>query len=214
MAEAAVRQRSTRQHWAAPGSRHDGVIRVLRVVLPVAIGMLTAFLAIAPLTTGKDLSFVLDKDKVAIASERLRVTSASYRGQDSKGQAFVLRAGSAVQHSSADPVVQLNSVTARLGLPEGPAVIAANQGRYNMDDEKMAIDGPVLFRSADGYRLHTSDVDIDLKTRKLASRGAAEGDMPLGTFSGDRMSADLNQRIVTLEGGARLHIVQGAAKGK
>jgi lipopolysaccharide export system protein LptC len=214
MSEAAISKRTARQNWAAPGSSHDSLIRVLRVVLPAAIGMLTAFLAVAPLTTGKDLSFVLDKDKVAVAKERLRVTAANYRGQDSKGQAFILHAGSAVQHSSTDPIVRLSTLTARLALPEGPSVLAANQGRYDMDNEKMAIDGPVLFRSADGYRLLTRDVDVDMKTRKLASRGPAQGSMPIGTFSGDRMTADLTQRIVTLEGRGRLHIVQGAAKGK
>jgi len=37
-----------------------------------------------------------------------------------------------------------------------------------------------------------------------------EGRMPLGTFRADRMSADLPERKVVLEGNARLHIDQGA----
>jgi lipopolysaccharide export system protein LptC len=36
--------------------------------------------------------------------------------------------------------------------------------------------------------------------------------MPLGTFSADRLSADLPERTVVLDGGARLHINQGALK--
>lgn len=213
MSEIAIRQQSARRRWAVPGSPHDTLIRVLRVVLPAAIGGLTALLAIAPLTTGKDLSFVLDKGKVAVAKERMRVVAANYRGRDSKNRPFVLSAGSAVQKSSADPVVRLNRLTARIAMDDGPAVIAANQGRYDMDNEKIAIDGPVLFRSADGYRILTRDVDIDMRTRQAASRGPVDGQMPLGTFSGERMTADLGRRIVRLEGGARLHIDQRAAKG-
>jgi lipopolysaccharide export system protein LptC len=82
-----------------------------------------------------------------------------------------------------------------------------------MDKEAVTVEGPVTYQSADGYRLITRDVNVDLKTRTMASEGAVEGRMPLGTFSGGRISADLPQRIVRLEGGARLHIVQGAARG-
>jgi lipopolysaccharide export system protein LptC len=212
MSEAADRSASERRRWALPGGRHDTVVRATRVVLPMGIGALIAFLSIAPLTMASDMSFVLDKNKVEVAKERLRVTEALYRGEDSKGQPFSLRAGSAVQLTSREPVVRLSDLSARLAMKEGPAVLEAGQARYDMDRESVAVDGPVTFQSADGYRLVTRDVDVDLKSRKVASRGTVEGRMPIGTFSGGRMSADLNARIVRLEGGGRLRIVQGAAK--
>lgn len=212
MSDVAKRRRNLRQIWALPGSSHDRVVRIARVILPAGIGVLTAFLAIAPLTMSSDISFVLAKDKVEVAKERMRVSQAVYRGEDSKGQAFALRAGSAVQATSRDPVVQLNDLSAQIALAEGPATLRANRGRYDMDSERVAIDGPVLFQSTDGYGLTTRDVTVDMKSRSLASRGAVDGKMPLGTFSADKMSADLSQRIVTLEGRARLHIVQGASR--
>lgn len=212
MSEAAVRSASARRRWALPGSRHDRVVRFTRTILPMGIGALIAFLSIAPLTIAGDMSFVLDKNKVEVAKERLRVTEALYRGEDAKGQPFSLRAGSAVQLTSREPVVHLRDLSARLAMTEGPAVLQANTARYDMDKEQVAVDGPVTFQSADGYRLVTRDVDVDLKSRDVASRGPVEGRMPIGTFSGGRMSADLNHHIVRLEGGARLRIVQGAAR--
>lgn len=212
MSELADRVRSERQLWAASGSRHDRLISVLRLILPIAIGALVILLALAPLTVGRDISFVLSKDRVAMARERLRVTTATYRGQDSKGQAFQLTAGSAVQTSSSDPVVKLNSLAAQIQLPEGPARIVANRGRYDMDSEKVAIDGPVHLRSADGYNIETRDVGIDLQTRKVASEGPVDGRMNIGTFTSDRFTADLNARVVVLEGRARLHIDQRQAR--
>lgn len=208
MSEIADRTRSQRQHWAAPGSSHDRVVRIARVVLPAGIGILAAFLAIAPLTMDGDISFVLAKDKVEMARERMRVTSAVYRGADSKGQPFQLSAGSAVQATSRDPVVKLSDMSARIQLDDGPATLDAGQGRYDMDSERVAVDGPVRFRSADGYQLATSDVTVDMKSRRMASRGAVTGQMPLGDFSADRMNADLAGRTVTLDGRARLRIVQ------
>lgn len=213
MSELADRARIERRSWAVPGSSHDRVIDTTRKLLPIGIALLIAALTVAPLTMGRDISFVLSKDRVAVAKERMRVTHAQYRGQDSKGQPFLIRAGSAVQRSSSDPIVKLADLSARIQLHDGPAAIAANRGRYDMERERVAIDGPVVFKTTDGYRLSTRDVAIDLQTRRLASAGPITGAMPLGTFRADQLRADLNRRVVTLDGAARLHIVQGRSRG-
>lgn len=184
----------------------------MRIALPLAITILALLLAAAPLTMGRDISFMLAKDRVEVAKERLRVTEAIYRGSDSKGQPFLLRAGSAVQVSSRVPVVQLNDLSARIMLTDGPAAIAARKGLYDMEKERVVVEGPIAFTTADGYRMVTRDVAVDLNSRRVASGGPVTGRMPLGSFSGDRLRADLNQRTVVLDGRARLHIVQGASR--
>lgn len=213
MSELADKARSERRLWAAPGSSHDKIIATARMFLPVGIVIMTGLLAFAPLAMGRDISFVLSKDRVAVAKERMRVTQAQYRGEDSEGQPFAINAGSAVQRSSSDPIVKLNDLSARIQLKDGPAAIAARRGRYDLDKDRIAIDGPVVFKTSDGYRLATRDVGIDLNTRSLASAGAVDGTMPLGTFSANRLRADLNRRVVMLDGRARLHIVQAQSRG-
>ncbi|PZU58221.1 MAG: LPS export ABC transporter periplasmic protein LptC [Sphingobium sp.] len=210
----AEQQRSALQHWALPGGSHDRLIGVLKSILPVGVGILTAFLATAPFTTGGEVSFVLDKNKVEVAKERMRVSEALYRGEDSKGQPFSLRAGSAVQKTSAVPIVDLNNLSARILLSDGPAVIDAGKGRYDMDTEKVAIDGAVQFQSAGGYRLTTRDVDVDLRQRRMHSNGRVDGRMPIGTFTADHLEADMAGRTVTLNGRARLRIEQNGLKGR
>jgi len=195
-----------------PGSSHDRVIGIARLVLPLAVGALTLALATAPLTSGRDISFVLSKDRVAVAKERMRVTEAVYRGEDSKGQPFSLTAKSAVQQTSTDPVVKLDQLFARIALEGGPATLVAPKGRYNLDNQKVALDGPVDFRSTDGYTLATHDVDLDMASRQLASRTPVTGTMPIGTFRADMMQADLDKHVVVLSGHAHLHIVQRRGK--
>jgi lipopolysaccharide export system protein LptC len=207
MSEIAQRLLSQRRAWAHPGSVHDRIVRTLSWLLPAGIGVLAAFLVLSPLFTGGEVSFLLDKNKVDVARERLRVESAEYRGEDLKGRPFRLQAGSAVQKSSAEPIVQLNTLSAEIQLQEGPARIDANQGRYDMDNRQLAIDGPIRFRAADGYTLDTHDATIDLRTRRMRSGGAVSGRTPTGVFSGNRMTADLEKRTVSLDGNARLRIV-------
>ena len=207
MSESGRRVRTARQVWAAPGSRHDRLIGIARIVLPGAIGVLAAFLVTAPLTAGGDVSFVLDKNKVEVAAERMKIQSARYMGQDAKGQPFRLTAGSAIQRSSAEPIVQLNQLAAAIQLPDGPATLEAKTGRYDMDSEQVTLDGALHFRGPNGYDLQTRDATVDLKQRTLASGGAVTGRVTQGTFSANRMRADLAERTVTLDGNARLRIV-------
>jgi lipopolysaccharide export system protein LptC len=211
MSEVAVRLRSQKRSWAHPGSSHDRAVRLALIGLPLGIAVLGAFLVIAPMTLSGDVSFVLDKNKVDVASERLRIEAANYRGEDQKGRPFHLHAGSALQRSSAEPIVQLNELGAELRLDDGPATLKANTGHYNLDTEQMALDGPINFQTADGYVLDTRDATIDLRTRRMRSEGAVSGRTPMGTFSGDRLSADLEQRTVSIDGNARLRILPNRA---
>ena len=212
MSDAARQERTARQRLAAPGSRRDTIMGILRVALPAGVGVLTAFLVMAPLTSAGDVSFVLDKNKVEVAAERLKLQAAQYRGTDAKGQPFTLNTGSAIQPTSAEPIVQLRDLSASLQLEDGPARLVAGRGRYDMDTEKMRVDGPIAFRGPDNYTLDTSDAEVDLQTRRLTATGPATGTVPQGSFSGDRMTADLEGRVVRLEGNARLRIVPGKAK--
>ncbi|MBB3693715.1 LPS export ABC transporter periplasmic protein LptC [Sphingomonas sp. BK580] len=206
MSEVAIRTRSERQRWAQPGGRHDRLIAAANRLLPLSIGVLFAFLVMAPLTMGGDASFVLDKNKVEVARERLKIQRARYRGTDAKGQPFALTAGSALQKSSAEPVVNIRDLAAAIRLSDGPAEMTAPTGRYDMDSEQVDVAGPIKVRGPNNYALDTTDAVVDLKTRRLRSTAAVSGTVRQGTFSGDSMRADLEARTVTLDGNARLRI--------
>jgi lipopolysaccharide export system protein LptC len=212
MAEAAVPERLVKHRWAEPGSAHDRLVRWSKVVLPSAVGVLIAVLALAPLDKKGDVSFILDKKKVQSAPESMRVEAARYTGTDDKGQMFEIVANRAIQPSSDNPIVDINGMLARLNQNQGPMIIAANQGQYNIDTQQVAIVGPVKVTGADGFRLNTRDVTVDMKQRQLASHGPAAGEMRLGQFQAQQIRANLTDRTVVLDGGARLKIVQGAVR--
>ncbi|WP_375397745.1 LPS export ABC transporter periplasmic protein LptC [uncultured Sphingomonas sp.] len=212
MSDVARRVRSRRQLWAAPGGSHDRMVVLARIALPSMVGAIAATMVLLPLTGGGDVSFVLDKNKVEVAKERLRLQAATYRGEDGRGRPFELQAGSAVQKSSADPVVEIDRLAARINLADGPASFAAPRGRYDMNKQSLNVPGAVTFNGPGGYLLETSDATVDLKSRQMQSGGAVSGTVPQGTFTADQMTADLENRIVRLDGRARLRIVPRRAK--
>jgi len=211
MAETGVRS-ATANRWAKPGSTHDRLVRWSKIGLPSAVGALIAILAVAPLGKKSDVSFILDKKKVENAPERMRVEQARYVGTDDKGQQFTMVANRAIQPSSEVPIVSIAGMLARLNLQQGPLLIAANKGRYNLDSQKVLVDGPVKVAGGGGYTLATRDVTVDLKQRQLASAGPVAGAMRLGQFQAGQLHADLGDRTVVLDHGARLKIVQGTVR--
>lgn len=211
MSEFADLERTQRQRWAMPGGRHDRLIRSMRVVLPSVIGMLVAVLAFSPFSGKQELSFVLDKDEVSMSRERMRLTEALYRGEDSKGQPFSLRAGSAVQNSSAEPVLNMTALAGQILLNDGPASIVAQRGTYDLNKETMRVNGPLAVNSP-GYDMVASNVELSMKTRTMQSFGPVSGRTKVGTFSAGRLSANLDTRVVRLDGGVRLRIDQNAIK--
>lgn len=201
-----------RQRAALPDSSYDRIVRWLNMLLP-ALAAVVAVLVIAwPFVGSRDISFVLSKDRVAIAHERLRVSSATYRGEDGKGQPFLIKAKSAVQKTSREPVVRMSDLSAELAMTSGPATVTAPSGRYDMQSEQVAIDGPVSMRTTDGYALDTENVSIDLKTRRAVSRSAVSGRMPIGSFTAGRLTTDMRSHVVVLDQRARLHIDQRRAR--
>jgi lipopolysaccharide export system protein LptC len=212
VSEAATKERAVKQHWAEPGSRHDKVVRATKFGLPILIGGLAALLAIAPFDKRDDVSFILDKNKVDQAHERMRVEKARYTGEDNKGQKFLIIADRAVQPTSNVPVVAIEGMRAQLNLGKGPLSIVALRGRYDLEQERVLVDGPVRIVGSGGYQLTTRDVTVDLDKRSLSSDGPVSGSMELGQFQAGQLKADLDERTVSLEKGVRVKIYQGAVR--
>lgn len=198
MSEAAIKERVRKQGWAAPGGSHDRIVQALKIALPAAIGLLTAYLAMAPLAKGPEISFILDKSKVELTRERLRVDRARYRGQDDKGRAFVLSAGNALQVSADDPKVSIEDVRAEIVLDDGPAVLEAPRALYDFQEQTIAMQAPVRFRDRQGYRLDAGRSLLNLETQILVTNRPATLLAPDGRRVEARTArVDLNSRRIT-----------------
>ena len=205
----AKQRRSLRKHWAEPGGSHDRLVGFLARALPMGVGVHAALMVITPLSPRGEVSFLLDRNKVAVIDNRLRVDNALYRGADARGRPFSLTAGEAVQRSSAEGIVRMNDLVARLLLDDGPARLIAEAGQYDIDQEVVSVVGPMRMLAADGYRMLARDVSVDLAAKQLTGAGGVEGAIPAGTFSADRLTADLSARTITLTGNARLRMEPG-----
>jgi lipopolysaccharide export system protein LptC len=206
MSVAARLEARRRRRWALPGSPWDRFAKLMRFVLPLAAAAILIAGLTWPLLQEREFSFILSKDEVDMAGDRMRLGAAVYRGQDDEGRPFVIRAGRGLQQSSADPRVVLTDLEAELQMREGLAEVIAPRGVYDLEDETLFVDGPVVVRRADGYRLSTFDVMVDVPARTVIGEGRVEGSHPLGSFAGDQLTARLDERTVVLEGNTHMRI--------
>lgn len=209
MSQLADINRDKRRIWAAPGGSHDRRVQLLARLLPGLVGVVVAAMIVQPLFPRGEVSFLLDRTKVAMVSDRVRVADAMYRGVDNQGRPFTVTAASAVQQKASEPVVRMDGLAARIRMSDGPAELTASNGAYDFDREQVTVPGEVLFTAADGYRMAAGNVSIDMKTRKVVGGGGVAGTIPAGTFSANRIVADLGERSIALEGNARLVMAPG-----
>src|SRR3546814_11319849 len=102
-----------------------------------------------------------------MASERLKIAQGVYRGEDRRGQPFVIAAGSAVQQTSRNPVVKLQDMAARIQMRDGPAHIVAKSRLYDMESATVVVEGPVAARAAGGYALNCRDAQLGLDRKRV-----------------------------------------------
>jgi lipopolysaccharide export system protein LptC len=201
--------RSARKRFAAPGGSHDRIVSLLAKVLPMGIGVIAALMVVTPLSPRGEISFLLDRTKVEMIRERLRVDNAMYRGSDAEGRPFSLTAGEAIQKSGREGIVRMSDLVARILLEDGPASVVAPAGQYDIRDEIISVPDGVVVTAADGYRMRASGVSVDLPAKTLVGSGGVSGSIPAGTFSANSLRADLEARTVALVGNARLHMIPG-----
>lgn len=185
----------------------------LKWALPAAAAVIGITILVWPLVSVQEFSFLLAKDQVAMASERLRVARAEYRGKTTAGEAFSITAGSALQRSSAVPVVELTALSAQLEGKDGPSEVTAPSGRYFLQDDRLEVAGSVKLRSDGGYSLDAEVVKIDLKRRTVKTAQPVTGRLPMGNFQADRLDGDLAGKRVSLIGNAHLRINQRGGRG-
>ena len=106
----------------------------------------------------------------------------------------------------------MDDLTARILLDNGPAELSAQNGIYDFGDDTVSVPGAVNFMAADGYRMIARNVSLDLSEKKLVGTGRVEGRIPAGTFSAERLEADLQARTVSLIGDARLRMEPGSLR--
>jgi lipopolysaccharide export system protein LptC len=213
MSELADRQGEARRRSLMPGGPRDALVSAAKWVLPAASLALAAVLVILPMSARQEFSFLLSKDSAARADERMRMEAATYRGETARGEPFEIVAQSGVQKSSAMPVVVLTGLRAWIEQQEGPATVTAPSGEFFIEQNRLLVRGPVVARSASGYSLDGNAILIDINANRVTTSDPVSGTLPMGQFSANAFTADIQGRKVSMAGSVKLRITPNRTVG-
>jgi len=179
--ESGISGLSPSRSMAKSVSKYSKIIATLRIVLPSLALFLIALVVLLPQFRGEDERFIVDIGPSEESdSDSLSLVNARYFGTDEQGQPFSLTAKVVQELQGSETDVRLTSPKADISLNNGTwLVVGASDGIYDRSIDVLNLTGEVSLFQDQGFEIHTSTAEVDLK------EGSAEGEEPVhgqGTF--------------------------------
>lgn len=169
--------------------RYTRFVSVMKRTLIVAASALLAAVvaySLQPrLQNSKRLAMTFQR--LHILNNDLMMTKPRLTGVDADGNPYVVTADEAIQDPHNAKHAQLRHVEADVTLKAGNWLNAtATHGILDASMQKLRLSGIIDVYSDNGYEVHTSAADIDMRTGAVVGNLPATGQGPLGTFRSDR----------------------------
>ena len=224
VAEPLIRQKATRteRDWTARtrdtalnALRYSRFVRLMKRVLPLAAGLLIAAVIAYSLVPRQSEKLRLATQDVGAINNDLTMTKPKLTGTDKKGNPFVITADAAVQDPTNVRRATLKMVEADLTLDKNRWLNAtATHGFVDMDKGTLALDSGIAVFSDDGYELHTSRANVDLKKGLFKGPETVTGHGPAGTLRADSFELDRVTDQLVLVGHVQMMVYPGEVKSK
>ncbi|MEZ5922961.1 MAG: LptA/OstA family protein [Hyphomicrobiaceae bacterium] len=188
---------STRARAFRQARRHSALVRLLRLVLPLAaVATLGLYVVGAPLTfsigDGK-----LGLDGLSINPENLTMSRPVYEGFTDNDGRYVVKAESATQRLDKPDLVGLERVSAKLTEADGgSAELVAASGQIDTKKETMQLGGGIVVTSSDGLKATLKTALLNLKTKRIISREPVKVEMPNGTVASRQLDIFTEEKRV------------------
>ena len=170
------------------GDARSGIVRFLKVALPLAaLGLVAALFLASRSDLGGGISVSsIDFD----VTEGLRLSEPRFTGATRDGNPFVVSADWALPDGPDPELVGLGPVRGEIAMDaDRRVVIVADGGEIRPKLSTMQLKGNVRVETSDGYRLTAPRADVDMKAQTLAADGPVAVSGPAGEIDAGSMRA-------------------------
>ncbi len=183
---------------------YSGLVRGLRVTLPLVALILVAMVVIWPHLKAEDLAFrIVFSSITGSLDEDPNLLNPRYVGTDDQDRPYSITADIAKKLNSAplsDPgsLIGLDKPKADMTMNDGTwLVLTADNGVYAQGDETLDLEGSVNLFHDTGYEFRTEEASVDLAKGIAAGDVPVEGQGPFGTLNAEGFRLlDRGNRIV------------------
>jgi len=200
---------------AGRGVRRQKVVRIAKIAVPAATGLVVVLAAFWPQLVGRDrrIDIAVPSPARAPDGQQETIVNATYSGIDRDGRPFAIRAKSVRNPAEDTAALQLIEPDARLELKDGGVLtIVADQGLYRRDRGSLELEGTVTLRRDDDLTVVTDRADIDLRASSASGDRPVDATSPQGTLSGSGFRVAPGGDTVFVTGPAQMEIVPGAKR--
>lgn len=195
-----------RRRAFAAARRHTRVVRLLRVLLPVAgLMALAGFLVKAHLEFPGNID--LTAASMSVTKNSIIMDEPHLTGFGGNGREYSLLADRAVQPLTNPGQVRLESIEAKVTGSEGPTSITAEAGDYDHQKRTLQLLGAIAVNSAEGYRLRMTDAYVDFGAGTMVSENPVAIGYADSEVTGSRLAASEDGKLIVIEGGVRTVIM-------
>jgi len=208
---------TSRAHWTMgrggsarafhSARRHSRVVRVLRIGVPVAVGLATV--AIFLMTYFNPLRMLaklpLNVGDLVVSGTKITMEKPHLSGFTRDARAYELTADAAAQDLTKPDIVELHNIHAKLQMQDQTSVeLQAVLGLYNTKGEILKLDRNIDLSSSTGYAGHLSEAVIDVRKGHIVSEKPVDVKLLQGVLHSNGLTIENSGDIVRFEGGVTM----------
>ena len=190
-------------------------VAVMKRALPITAGAIIAVVVVYSLVPRQSDRISLAYERMGKIDNDLAMLKPRLTGSDRKGNPFVITADAAIQDPHNFRRATLKKVVADLTLDKARWLNAnATHGFVDLEKSTLTLTQGISIFSDDGYELHTTRANVDLRSGTFKGPDAVTGQGPAGTLRADRFEVDRNTSQLMLIGHVRMTIVPSQVRRK
>ena len=195
------------------------VVAILKVGLPlVALALLSALFLLQTDDGFQGAGITFTKGDMEALGEGLSLDNPILTGTSASDDRFRFTADRVIPDAAPPTRAEMTRLGGEIELARGATItLEAPSGTFDIESQRIALAGPVVIDTSDGYHMNAGTMDLDLARGVLEAGQSVKSEGPLGTITAGTLRIEpsdpdgADTRLVSFGSGVRLIYLPPAA---
>jgi lipopolysaccharide export system protein LptC len=194
----------------AVAARHSRMVRVLRVAVPLVVGLvMAALIAISVFNPFRVLSKLpLDMDDLVVSGTKITMEAPHLSGFTPDKRPYEMWAKTATQDITDPDHVELHTLRAKVRMEDQSTVtLESRTGLFDTKTQMLDLHKDVFMQSSTGYEARMEHALVDMAQGSVTSDQPVDVKLLNGTLTADTMKVSEKGDVVRFEKNVVMHLI-------